>query len=1213
MATSVTLTLTSADAGAGNFTIYHTAQEAGNVIAQNVTSASLAAGFCTDLVYSTYIIQSNTADCKNSYFVNVGPTPTPGPTSTPFPSPTPTSSPTPTPTATPIQPTSTPAPTPTPSPTTAGSVPYRFSGGYLSFAQACVNSTSVYDAYSTLTNASLVSTSSIFYENPNLTSPWNIGGNNLWYGINNSPNEGSPSQAIYINNGQVLNFGVCPTPTPTPDPTPTPTGTVVYAISRSDSSASPYLCTETLTDVVYSDSPINTWSAFNDVVYTDASLTTRYNGQNRYHRFSSGSDNAVWTANASGLISTEGQNCSGSIFGFFSAFDSVEGQVCSDPLVDTIYTRDISDANDIQAGDEFYTDSNATNPIAQNTYYTISNVSGSSGLAVGAKRFFYVGPGTGASSIATCATPTPTPTPTIPPFPVYELSASAGYDLSFPNQCGAAFTGSVFTQTPMTTWATGSTNVARLYIDDRLQTTFNGNTKNYRLSSGSVDAVWTVNGTGMVTSHKVSCENIFQFYTDNGSSVEGQECFNTASIARYAVGATSFSDIPGKVVYQDANLNTTLTNAYYYGASPTQNLVASASFRYTGGYAGPLYDCDAGAPISMSQGFITAQNACNDENGGSTLGYISRSLDPLNLAVGDFIYESPNLTGGFGTSYLHYGVYSGSQTTPIKVYQMGPNDTGEIIATSSCGYDGDIYSASMSAGYSSGDAFCFPPLTGSVYLRKPLEEIISSGSGTIYSDPNAGVTFDGNSRYYTLYTTSSAREDEARAIFFIEGTQIGEASLYNSCSLVAYQFKSAYTSVNEDMCNVYFNENVYTGDFQDVANMQTGDTLYEDINLSIPLVAGQYAITNGDDTSCLGYQSGSEARRINYNSGITFIGNNCVGEQNTSGYYGMIHYITGSSPNACGKTNSGTVNPSELYWSNRESTAQLQTGDRLYANSDGTSEITGTNRVLGLATFDDANDSFPLSTEHKSQVSVTYTNGTGITAITYCYPSFCPVPTPTPSPTSDPNATPTPTPTPSSSPTPTPTPTPAVYALNKTTSQTISGIVCGASATDGDIYSNRSRGLNLQNGDIVYADQDFVTPFDGGNDYYGIATPQDSTPEVEVRINAGGQISLRTVCAPDPTPTPTPTSTPGAVLLWRSNIGRSSSSAVCSDDRLNAVYSAGKSSQALQANDYLYTNSSLTTGFNGGGLYYSIENSDTSNPRRALIASDGRIQSISNC
>jgi hypothetical protein len=90
MAGSVTLYLTSASAGAGNFQIYHTSADPGNLIAQNVSSASLAAGYCTNEVYSTYVVKSDTVDCQNQVLVYPGgapvPTPTPtlvGPTPTP--------------------------------------------------------------------------------------------------------------------------------------------------------------------------------------------------------------------------------------------------------------------------------------------------------------------------------------------------------------------------------------------------------------------------------------------------------------------------------------------------------------------------------------------------------------------------------------------------------------------------------------------------------------------------------------------------------------------------------------------------------------------------------------------------------------------------------------------------------------------------------------------------------------------------------------------------------------------------------------------------------------------------------------------------------------------------------------------------------------------------------------------------------------------------
>lgn len=87
---SVTLYLTSGSAGAGNFTIYHSSADPSNVIAKNISSASLASGFCTNEVYSSYVIQSNTNECQNQVVVFVGTQPTPTPTPVPVgPTPTP--------------------------------------------------------------------------------------------------------------------------------------------------------------------------------------------------------------------------------------------------------------------------------------------------------------------------------------------------------------------------------------------------------------------------------------------------------------------------------------------------------------------------------------------------------------------------------------------------------------------------------------------------------------------------------------------------------------------------------------------------------------------------------------------------------------------------------------------------------------------------------------------------------------------------------------------------------------------------------------------------------------------------------------------------------------------------------------------------------------------------------------------------------------------
>lgn len=95
MAGSVTLYLTSGSAGAGNFSIYHSSADPSNLIAQNVSAATLTSGYCTNEVYSSYVIQSNTVECSNQTVVFIGDQPTPTPSPTPAgPTPTPITLPT---------------------------------------------------------------------------------------------------------------------------------------------------------------------------------------------------------------------------------------------------------------------------------------------------------------------------------------------------------------------------------------------------------------------------------------------------------------------------------------------------------------------------------------------------------------------------------------------------------------------------------------------------------------------------------------------------------------------------------------------------------------------------------------------------------------------------------------------------------------------------------------------------------------------------------------------------------------------------------------------------------------------------------------------------------------------------------------------------------------------------------------------------------------
>ena len=97
---------------------------------------------------------------------------------------------------------------------------------------------------------------------------------------------------------------------------------------------------------------------------------------------------------------------------------------------------------------------------------------------------------------------------------------------------------------------------------------------------------------------------------------------------------------------------------------------------------------------------------------------------------------------------------------------------------------------------------------------------------------------------------------------------------------------------------------------------------------------------------------------------------------------------------------------------------------------------------------------------------------------------------------------------------PAPVPVPiSVYGLNRTTGyNSFPGTQCGAFGTAGKFYTLKSRGLNLEVGDYLFTDASLTTPVNGGNNYYGVATAISTTPEVEIRVNYGGQITYKANC-----------------------------------------------------------------------------------------------------
>jgi len=965
------------------------------------------------------------------------PTPTPtfvptpvGPTPTPTPTPTNTAIPTATPTGTP-GPTPTQTPTPTPTPTLpAGVYAYNFSSAHLNVTDACNDVTDAYVAYSTLSNLNNITTASLFYEDTALTQLWDQGGNNLYYGINNSGSTGPSSIAGLLNTGQFSNLTICPTPTATPTPTPTPTPFLYYALSASAGSTSQTLCTAPLTQSVYTNNPIPNWPT-GTTVYTDTGLTSPLQGGNLFFRFFSGSDNAVWSVSNAGTPSVQGQNCSGSIYQFFGTTAQIlTGTACDEPLTETYYTRDFSSVNQLQAGDRIYTNATLTTELADSYRYAFSDTSASNAFATsGSGCDYYLI--AGASNIVQCVPATPTPTPTLPPV-LYSSSISQGYTFGW--GCGVPLTGSVYHDEPLATILLGSSH--RIFSDVYLTQGFVGGDKRYLLhqsastvgtsSYAEARGIAAVSNTGLVTP-RLACStgSVYTFFGTEAQNLNVDACDKSISQSYYTTDFTTVADAQnGDTIYTNSTLTNQLADGFKFAISDVTQSTAyysgsnTKTFEYSlvGGGVTQIEDC---RPVSNSNGFWTLA--------GTT---------PVNSGFCSF-------------------------TTPIDYYQSGSALASEL------------------------------PLGTKLWLNDTGTNPVSFAGEKYIGLTNNVTETNQSADYYVLYSTAS-----------------GVIAL-NSCEFLPTPTPSPSATPTP-----------------------------------------------------------TPTPTPSFNS-----------------WYGTS--ATSTAGNACLFTT-----PNTYYTTASINLADWSTGMRLYSDVATNNEITANNQFIGITDSGVGNET--------AKIRVYYTQASGITSIVSCVS-----PTPTPTPVG-------PTPTPSSTPTPTPTPTPTVYALNKTTGQSIQGLVCGATASDGDFYTTRTRGLNIQVGDVLYADANLTTPFNGGNDYYGVATEIGTTPEREVRVDTNGNVTAASDCVA-PTPTPTPSPTPSAQQIYRGNSSHGNTSNACADTGLNVVYTVGKDVPALVANDYIYTNTSLSTPFNGGGQYWSLEAFASSARRAALIASDGRIQLITNC
>lgn len=793
------------------------------------------------------------------------------------------------------------------------------------------------------------------------------------------------------------------------------------------------------------------------------------------------------------------------------------------------------------------------------------------------------------------SSPTPSPSISVSPTPSITPSVSSGFIETLqissgsvnPNGCGNTLTGSVYSSVPLGSWTEYG---QRVYTDPALTNTFDGGNRYHRVSDGTFDSVWSISATGLVSEQGPDCTGIFQFYGNTGYLTEGNECFGLTTVERYSGDFTNVNDIQiGDRIYANAALTYELSDGWYYGIANSQSVEPEVAFQYSliAGVT-QLGDCNAGIPVSMSSYAFNATDACQDTTWEFTA-YVPQGSDPFNMPSGSRFYSNPQLTSGFGLNNLFYGAYTSSLNTPYVWYQLQGSDplNGYVIGSASCGFPG-AYSASRDEGSTIGGEGCFNTPTGQIYMREPLATIVSNGSGQFYENSFASVVFPGNSGRYSLHQSASGVYPEARAIFTINSSGVG--TLYQNCGLNLYSFfGTSGQSLSSDPCNAPLLQTMYTDEFDDVALMVTGSRIYTNAQLSNELADNfLYAISNISASD--GRAAGTEARSFKYLllTGVSDIYGSCA--PTASAWYGTSPTI---EANACEFTT-----PNNYYTSGSYDVFSLL-GQKLYSDAGATTEITANNQWIGLG----YNPS-PATAD----VRVYYVSGSGITQLISCGE---PVPGTSPTPTI--SVTPSVTP----SITPTPSQTPAVYDLYATSGQSIEGVVCGATTGANIFYTTQaSRGLNIDIGDIMYADPARTIPFNGGPGlglYYGVGLPGVAgAPEVEVRINSSGVVGSKTICVIAPSPTPSP-SAATLVPLYRDTTSYLNSLEACDSGSASFLIYGSAPIQDIQFGDFIYTNQSYTP-FDGNNEYWYVEEENAPFRFRVLrIADNGEVLFVTNC
>ena len=1177
---SVTLTLTSYAAGVGNFTIYHTAIDANNIVDQNVGLQTLIDGYCTDQVFGTYIVQSNTEECTNSYYINLGPTPTPAPTSTPgatavatptptptatsiFPTPTvtpggptptpfPTQSPTPTPTATniPGQPTPTPTSTSTPVPTAEpGNYQLLLSSGSVNeYRCGQVVHTPVYSAddpttwteYSTriYTDANEVGNpayqyfgNNLFYRFKNSTgydAVWSVSSTGLVSVKGNDGEDCGTTSTLYATLPVV--GGVAPCTLETDVPVYTQDFTTVVDMQNGDR----IFLDSGLTVQLYSGQLYAISDGYNG---TANKRSFRYEvlfGVGNISLCSTPTPVPTSTPTPTPFVSYEYKLTGGGLAQCFKTTGAYN-----------VYS-DRNSLNDILSrGGTFYTDSNLTTPFDGNdVQYGISTAATSVALIAA-----FVGNNTGTISGQQTCGPTPTPVT------AYEYFLNEG--VSNNTACSAGNVGA-YTIYADRSSADDFYNYQVFYTDINLTTPFDGNDLWYGISATSGSAptntAYVRDTTGIITSPQACFISptptpttvVYKLYNNPGTTSPDTRCSGLTTTDLWSKVASSSAQIQiGDKLYLNSAATIEIAEGFYYGVSDNLGDTPDLRIFYSGsvssqniGVVSEIFNCSGSAygEVSMSSYALNYPNACADLTP-EFQAYYASTVDPYNLQPGDQLFDSPNLNIPFGLNNLYYGVYDGSQLTPIVAYQLytgsakqsftcptptpGPTSTPTPTPFQSSEYW-------ISADQFQGGCGLIVGSGSSIWASEASTADFRDSQTAFYKDSALTIPYLDSSDDHGFGSVSGSLA-EVQARFSANSNTIFNIAICSpqptasptpSATPIPFSWAYYLGSQSSGCGDITGNYRVYT-DHPTLAGFLTGSTVfYSDVNLT------QVYDGNNKDYA-LSPQNGAGATDevfIN-GSGLLISMSVCpivptptatptpsptpIPPTPTAFIYQIFGTSRGVQPtHVCAYTT-----PNFYYTLDFADYQNASIGDRIYNTNNLATELT-----TGYYGLSNAGGSNP------SAIWIYYTQGSGITQTNVCGNYTTPTPTVSPTPTQTPTATPiqptptpttspTPTPSPTTSPTPTASPTPSPTPVYFTAYLSNSGFPFDEDGpcltiTPDPIYTAEA----LSNGSILYTSPSLTTTFDGNNEYWGLSGVENAAVIYSIRISAVGEITEVWLC-----------------------------------------------------------------------------------------------------